>query len=84
MEFSAAMIRAPASRIKQLQLTIIIQDVNHDSISTRYKWSWWCYIARNNKVLCPFQELVIPNIDSKSLDIAIISALVKCHICIEC
>ena len=42
--------------------------------------AWWCYITRNNKVLCPLQELVIPNTDGKNLDIAIISALVKCHI----
>ena len=65
-------------------LTIIIEDGNSSGIPTRYKWGWCCYIASNNKVLCPFQELVIMNIDNKNLDIAIISALVKCHICIKC
>ena len=75
----------PQGSSKQLPtLTIIIQDGNSSNIPTSYKWGWCCYIARNNKVLCSFQELVIMNIDNKNLDIALISALVECHICIKC
>ena len=70
--------------VQQFALTITVQDVNSGSISTSYKWSWCCYIARNNKALCPFQEFIVRNIDSKNLNVAVISTQVQCHICIKC